>query len=78
MTELLTVRLGRELAADLENYLRHTGRKKSELAKEAIAEKIREGKTGLPAAASRWAGQVDGPAVSATNGNVRRSFKQKP
>jgi hypothetical protein len=78
MNDLLTVRLGRELASDLERYTRHTGRRKSDVAKEAVAEKIREGRAGLPATASRWAGQVNGPAASATNENVRRSFKHKP
>ncbi len=78
MSTILTVRLGSDLARRFESYVNQTGRKKATVVKEALEAKMRAHTGGLPPAAARWAGQVEGPRRSASNDNVRRSFHEVP
>ena len=76
MKDLLTVRLGRKRAADLEAFCRKNGLSKADVVRNGIDEKIHQTGQGLPVVAARWAGKVDGPKATATNAAIRLKFRR--
>jgi hypothetical protein len=76
MKDLLTVRLGKKRAADLEAFCRKNGVSKAEVVRNGIDEKIQESGRGLPPVAARWAGKIQGPKATATNAAIRSKLKK--
>jgi hypothetical protein len=76
MKDLLTVRLGKKRAADLEAFCRKNGVSKADVVRNGIDEKIQEQGAGLPPVAARWAGKVSGPKATATNDAIRPKFRK--
>ncbi len=74
MKDLLTIRLGKKRAADLEAFCKKNGLTKAEVVRNGIDEKIRRSGRGLPPVAARWAGAVSGPNATATNAAIRAKF----
>ena len=74
MKDLLTIRLGKKRAADLEAFCRKNGLSKADVVRNGIDEKIRRSGSGLPPVVARWAGKVSGPKATATNVAIRAKF----
>lgn len=75
MRETLTIRLGDELAEALQQEARQTGLSKGEIAREAIAARLRKA-GGLPVM-SRHFGTMRGPGDLSTNKVYRRAWTKK-
>jgi hypothetical protein len=75
MQETLTIRLGEELAEALQREARQTGLSKGEIARQAIAERLRKA-GGLPVM-SRHFGAMRGPADLSTNKAYRRAWTKR-
>jgi len=76
MKDLLTVRLGKKRAADLDAFCRKNGVSKADVVRNGIDEKIQRPGDGLPAVAARWAGVVSGPKATATNAAIRAKLRK--
>jgi hypothetical protein len=76
MKDLLTVRLGRKRAADLEAFCRKNGVSKADVVRNGIDEKIQQSGRGLPAVTAKWVGKVSGPKATATNAAIRSKLKK--
>jgi len=75
MDESLTIRLGSELGRALEEAARKAGISKGELARQALAERLR--KPGSLSVMSRHFGSVQGPRDLSVNKAYRREWPQK-
>ena len=73
--ETLTIRLGEELAEALQRESRQTGLSKGEIARQAIAARLRKA-GGLPVM-SRHFGAMRGPVDLSTNKAYRRAWTKK-
>lgn len=74
MQDTLTIRLGAELAEALQQEARETGLSKGEIARRAIAARLR--KAGGLTVMSRYFGAMGGPADLSTNKAYRRAWKK--
>ena len=74
MKDLLTVRIGKKRAADLETFCRKNGINKADVVRNGIDEKIHQSGHGLPPVAARWVSKVSGPKATATNAAIRAKF----
>jgi hypothetical protein len=75
MQERLTIWLGEELAEALQREARQTGLSKGEIARQAIATRLR--KPGGLTVMSRHFGTMSGPADLSTNKTYRRAWSKK-
>jgi len=75
MPETLTIRLGAALAEALEHEARETGLPKGEIARRAIAARLRT--SGRLSVMSRHFGAMRGPADLSTNRAYRRAWTKK-
>ena len=75
MQDTLTIRLGGDLAEALQREARQTGLSKGEIARQAIADRLRKA-GGLPVM-SRHFGAMRGPADLSTNKAYRRAWTKK-
>ena len=75
MNDTLTIRLGSELARALEDAARQTGLSKGELARQALADRLR--KSGALAVMHRHFGSVRGPSDLSVNKVYRRQWPRR-
>ncbi len=75
MQDTLTIRLGEDLADALQREARRTGLSKGEIARQAIADRLRKA-GGLPVM-SRHFGTMRGPADLSTNKAYRRAWTKR-
>ena len=75
MQETLTVRLGPDLAEALQEEARRTGLTKGEIARRAIADRLKT--SGALSVMSRHFGTITGPSDLSTNKGYRRAWSQK-
>jgi Ribbon-helix-helix protein, copG family len=75
MNETLTIRLGKALAHALHEEARQTGLAKGEIARQALAARLRH--RGKLTVMSRYFGSMRGPADLSTNKAYRRSWGRK-
>ena len=75
MDESLTIRLGSELARALEEAARKAGISKGELARKALAERLR--KPGTLSVMGQHFGSMEGPSDLSVNKAYRRQWPQK-
>ena len=76
MSNTLTVRLDSKRAAALRAHLKRTGLSKTEVVRAGLDRVLSNTGDGLPAAALRLCGSVDGPARPATNVEVRKAMRK--
>ena len=75
MNETLTIRLGEQLAQALREEARQTGLAKGEIARQALAARLRESRK--LAVMQRHFGTVRGPADLSTNKAYRRTWGKR-
>ena len=75
MQDTLTIRLGQELAEALHEETRQSGLSNGEIARQAIAARLRKA-GGLPVMARHF-GAMRGPADLSTNKAYRRAWSKK-
>jgi hypothetical protein len=75
MSEILTIRVSEKLADALEAEARQSGLAKSEIARQALEERLRRNRR--LTVMGRFFGVVDGPPDLATNKSYRRKWNKK-
>ncbi len=77
MSDVLTLRLEKGLLDRLEDSAGKRGVSKSELVRQSLIEYLEREGTRRAHAMLRLARSVDGPAIAATNANIRSAMRRK-